>query len=93
MLHEESGLGVIEYSEEVAALNEKKPEKKRVQFTEEERFKIGKYIAVNGVKNAERGFKKSPPHLNFDGYTARKLKDRYSKITKQEKTIIPKCIS
>ena len=31
--HEESGLGVIEYSEVVAALNKKKPSKKRVQFT------------------------------------------------------------
>ena len=32
--HDESDLGVIEYSEVVSALNEKKPSKKRVQFTE-----------------------------------------------------------
>ena len=38
--HEESGIGVTEYSEVVAALNEKKLSKKRVQFTEEKRLKL-----------------------------------------------------
>ena len=58
MTHEESGLSVIEYSEVVAALNEKNLSKKRVQFTENERFEIGKYAAVNGAKNAVKQFKK-----------------------------------
>ena len=58
MTHEESGLSVIEYSEVVAALNEKNLSKKRVQFTENERFEIGKYAAVNEAKNAVKQFKK-----------------------------------
>ena len=74
--HDESDLGVIEYSEVVSALNEKKPSKKRVQFTEEERFEIGKYAAVNGVTNAVKQLKKTHPHLTFDESTARILRDR-----------------
>ena len=73
--HEESGLGMIEHSEVVAALNEKKPSKKRVQFTEEERFKIGKYAAVNETTNAVRKFKKTHPHLFFNESRTRKLRD------------------
>ena len=68
--HEESGLDVIEYSEVVPALNEKKPSKKRVQFTEEELFEIGKYAAVNGTTNAVKQFKKTHPHLTFGESTA-----------------------
>ena len=68
MTHEESGLGVIEYSEVVAALNEKKP------------FEIGKYAAVNGATNAVKQFKKAHPHLTFGESTASKLKDRYTRI-------------
>ena len=70
VIHEESGLDVIEYSEVVPALNEKKPSKKRVQFTEKERFEIGKYAAVNGTTNAVKQFKKSHPHLTFGESTA-----------------------
>ena len=40
MTHEESGLGVIKYSEVVATLNKKNLSKKRVQFTQEKRFKL-----------------------------------------------------
>ena len=40
VMHEESGLGVTEYSEVVAALNGEKLSKKRVQFTEEKRLKL-----------------------------------------------------
>ena len=40
MTYEGCGLGVIEYSNMAAALNQKKPAKKRVQFTDEERFEI-----------------------------------------------------
>ena len=85
--HEESGLGMIEHSEVVAALNEKKPSKKRVQFTEEERFEIGKYAAVNETTNAVRKFKKAHPHLFFSESTARKLRDRYNNITKQKRAM------
>ena len=74
--YKESGLGVIEYSEVVAALNEKKPSRKRLQFTGEERFEIGKYAAVNGVTNAVKQLKKPHPHLTFDESTARILRDR-----------------
>ena len=70
VIHEESGLDVIEYSEVVPALNEKKPSKKRVQFTEKERFEIGKYASVNGATNAVKQFKKSHPHLTFGESTA-----------------------
>ena len=73
--HEESGLDVVEYSEVVAALNEKMSLKKRVQFTEEERFEIGKYAAVNWTTNAVKQFKKIHPHLTFGEGTARKLRD------------------
>ena len=54
--HEESGLGVIECSVVVAALNERKPWKKRVEFTDGERFEAGKYAAVNGATNAVKQF-------------------------------------
>ena len=82
--------GVIKYSEEVAALNEKKCAKKQVQFTEEERFEIGKFSTVNGVANAVKRFRKTYPHLNFGESTARKLRDQYNEITKQEKAITNK---
>ena len=75
--YKESGLGVIEYSEVVAALNEKKPSRKRVQFTREERFEIGKNAAVNGVTKAVKQLKKIHPHLTFDESTARILRDRF----------------
>ena len=85
--HEESGFGMIEYSEVVAVLNEKKPSKKLVQFTEEERFEIGKYAAVNETTNAVRQFKKTHSHLTFSESTAQKLKDRYNNITKQKRAM------
>ena len=75
--YKESGLGVIKYSEMVAALNEKKPSRKRVQFTREERFEIGKNAAVNGVTKAVKQLKKIHPHLTFDESTARILRDRF----------------
>ena len=82
--------GVIKYSEEVAASNEKKCAKKQVQFTEEERFEIGKFSTVNGVANAVKRFRKTYPHLNFGESTARKLRDQYNEIIKQEKAITNK---
>ena len=36
-----------------------KPSMKRVQFTVEESFEIGKYAAVNGTTNAVKQFKKN----------------------------------
>ena len=80
--HDESDLGVIEYSEVVSALNEKKPSKKRVQFTEEERFEIGNYAAVTGVTNAVKQFKRIHPHQTFGESTSQKLRDRYNDTTK-----------
>ena len=56
---------MIEYSEVVATLNEKKPSKKRVQITKEKRFGMGKYTTVNGATNAVKRFKKTHPHLTF----------------------------
>ena len=85
--HKESGLGVIEYSEVVAALNEKKPSKKRVQFTEEQRFEIGKYAAVNRATNAVKQFKNTDSRLTFSESTARKLRHRYNDITKQKRVV------
>ena len=41
----------------VAALNEKNPSKKLVQFIEEERSQIRKCGAVNGAKNVVKQFK------------------------------------
>ena len=49
---------MIEYSEVVAALNEKKSSKKRAQFTEEQRIEIKKHATVNGATNAVKQFKK-----------------------------------
>ena len=92
MTHEERGVGVIEYSEVVATLNEKKLAKKRVQLTEEECLVIGKNAAVNGATNVAKRFKKTHPQLNFSESTARKLRDRYNEneITKQEQAILNK---
>ena len=54
---------MIEYSEVVATLNEKKPSKKRVQITKEKRFGMGKYTTVNGATNAVKRFKKTSSNL------------------------------
>ena len=70
----------------IAALNEKGPTKKSVQFTEEECFEIGRYTTVNGATNTVKRFKKNHPLLNFRESTAWKLRDWYKNITKQEKT-------
>ena len=80
MTREESGLGLMEYSAIEAAYQEKKPAKKRVKFTEEERFQIGKYAAVHGATKAVKHFKKT--HSHFGKSTARKLRDRYNEMTK-----------
>ena len=80
--HDESDLGVIEYSEVVSALNEKKPSEKQVQSTKEERFEIGKYAAVTGAANAVKQFKRIHPHQTFGESTFRKLRDRYNDTTK-----------
>ena len=78
---------MIEYSEVVATLNEKKPSKKRVQITKEKRFGMGKYTTVNGATNAVKRFKKTHPHLTFAESTTRKLRDRYNDNTKQKRAV------
>ena len=60
----------FEYSEVVAASNEKRPAKKPVQFAKLERFEITKYTAINGVTNGVEQFKKIYSHLNFGESTA-----------------------
>ena len=50
--HERSGLGVMEYSRVVAALNEKNYLKKRVQFTEEKLFEIEKMLGQQMLQNS-----------------------------------------
>ena len=60
---------------------------KRVQFTEEERFEIGKYAPVNGATNAVKQFKKTHAHPTFGDSTARKLRDRYNDINKQKRAV------
>ena len=65
LTQEENGLGMIEKSERVAALNEKNPSKKRVHFTVEERSQIRKCGAVNGATNVVKKFKNNHSCLAF----------------------------
>ena len=58
---EESGVEVIEYDRLKETL-EKKSKRVNTNFTEKERFLVGKYTAINGSSAAVRKFRKSHPH-------------------------------
>ena len=90
LTQDESCLGLMEYSVVKDAYQEKKLWKKRVKFTEKERFEIGKYAAIHGATKSVKQFKKTHKHLNFGESTARKLRDRYKEFTKTNRAVCNK---
>ena len=78
--YQESGLGVIEYSEVVAALNEKKA------FNETSAVYSGRTFWNWKVRTVKQ-FKKTHAHPTFGDSTARKLRDRYNDINKQKRAV------
>ena len=89
---EECALGELDYATVKTFLQQ--PKKKRVnsKFTENERYLIGKYTAINGPSAAVKKFKKSHSHLKFGESTARNLREKYCKVIKNNANItkIPK---
>ena len=56
---------------------EKKSKRVNAQFTEKERFLLGKHTAINGPGTAMQKFRKSHPYLKFGESQARALRIKY----------------
>ena len=83
----ESTLGQLDYTAVISGLQKNRSKKIYSKFTEDERFLIGKYAAINGASAAVRKFKTSHPHLKFGESTARSLRDKYHQLSKTNTNI------
>ena len=78
---QESTLGSIEFeaaNNSLSNINGKRGKYRK--FSDEDRFEIGKYAAINGPGSAVKRFKKSYPHLNES--TVRTFREKYRKTLK-----------